>query len=251
MGQRLQTTGFANLNRNSSAPLYSQAKEAIADYIDRAGLQPGDLLPSERELSEELEISRLTVRKALDSLIREGRIVRQPGKGTFVSQPKLEQRLLVLTSFTQAIQQEGHTPGTQVLKVEALPGSTAVCTQLRLPAGAPVIKVSRLRLVDGLPFSLATSHLRQDLAGLLTAQDLQTQSLYAVLREKCGLELAKTSAAVEATVAEPYEAALLQIDVGAPLFRMTGTLHTRAGEVVEYFHVLYRGDRLRFVTESS
>lgn len=239
------------LNRNSAEPLYDQVHEAIIGFIEQHQLKPNDLLPSEREFSERLKVSRLTVRRAIEQLIQDGMVVRRPGKGTFVSLPKLEQRLLVLTSFTAAIQQEGHTPGTQVLGVAVEKQNGKICRLLGIEPDALVLKVQRLRFVDTLPFSLATSYLPHDLTKGLEAQDFQTHSLYALLKEKCGLELAKSRVSVEATVVRQSEAPLLRVKTGSPLFRMTGVLNTRDGRVAEYSNVLYRGDMLRFTAESE
>jgi GntR family transcriptional regulator len=239
------------INRNSAEPLYDQVHEAIIAYIEQNHLKPNDLLPSERDFSERLKVSRLTVRRAIERLTQDGMVFRRPGKGTFVSLPKLEQRLLVLTSFTAAIQQEGHTPGTQLLSVEVEKQNAKICGYLEIDADVLVMKVRRLRFVDTLPFSLSTSYLPHDLTRSLEPRDFQSHSLYALLKEKCGLELAKSKVSVEATVARQSEAPLLKIKPGAPLFRMTGVLKTSTGRVAEYSNVLYRGDVLRFIAESD
>ena len=239
------------INRNGPEPLYDQVKEAIVAYIEQERLGPNDLLPSEREFCDRFGVSRLTLRKALERLIQEGLVFRRAGKGTFVSLPKLEQRLLVVTSFTEAIRQEGRTPGTQLLGVEVAEESPRICDYLEIPLGSQVLKVRRLRSVDDQPFSLATSYLPHDLTSNLEAADLQANSLYALLKDKCHLELARSKVTVEATIADAVEAALLHIKPGGPLFRMTGTLRTATGRVIEYSRVLYRGDSLRFLAESD
>ena len=242
---------LATIKHEMPEPLYVQIKESIIDYIYINELQPKALLPSERELTEFFQVSRLTVRKAIDQLIAEGRVFRRPGKGTFVSLPKLQQPLLVLRSFTEAVEQEGHTPGSQLLEFEVLDGKYRVNKKLNLDAGASLLKVRRLRFVDNLPFSLSTSYLPYALAGPLQASDLQTSSLYTVLQEKCGLELKETHASIDVTTALEHEAVLLKTTTGSPLFHMRGTVEDGSGKMVEYFSVLYRGDRLRFVAKSS
>jgi len=239
------------LDRNGTDPLYDQAKQAIQEYIVAHQLAPNSLLPSEREFSELFSVSRLTLRKAIDELVEEGRVFRRPGKGTFVSLPKFEQRLFVLTSFTEAVKQEGHTPGTQVLEVKVETASHSVCEALKIAVGLPVLKVQRLRSVDNIPFSIATSYLPHDLTANLQPADFQTHSLYALLENKCGISLAKSQVSLEATVAKRNEATLLKVKANAPLFLMRGTVAEKAGRVIEYFKVVYRGDRLRFVAESN
>jgi GntR family transcriptional regulator len=242
---------FPKLNPKSPKPLYSQVKEAITDYIELNNLQPNDPLPSERELAEVFQISRLTVRKALNLLIQDGVAFQQAGKGTYISSPKLQQRLLVLTSFTEAVTQEGHTVGTQLLDFEMKEGRPSLYRALELEPGKPVLVVRRLRFVDGSPFSIATSYLPCELAQGISAKDMQSHSLYGLLDARCGIRLAKTHAFLEAASADSYEAGLLNIKPGSPLFLMKGTARSAAGLVVEYFEVYYRGDRLRFSAESD
>jgi GntR family transcriptional regulator len=239
------------IDLKSAKPLYSQVKTAILDYIEENDLNPGSVLPSERELSHLFSISRLTIRKALDHLEQEGTIFRQQGKGAFVGSSKLQQPLLVLTSFTEAVRQEGHTPGTQLLGYEIMENRHSISRKLNLEPGSKVLRISRLRSVDNLPFSLATSYLDAALAENLTQEDLQTQSLYSILQEKHNIILTKTKATLETVAVEHADALLLNIKPGAPVFLMSGVTISKSGKVIEYFKVLYRGDRLKFMTESK
>ena len=197
------------------------------------------------------QVSRLTVRKVLDYLIQEGRVIRRPGKGTFVSLPKLQQPLPILNSFTEAVLQEGHTLGTQLLNFEVKEENFRVSQELQIEPGEPVLKVHRLRFVDNLPFSLSTSYLPHELAHQIESTDLQTRSLYAALRDKCGIQLKKTIATVDVTSAYEHEASLPKVRTTAPMFLMRGNIKDGSGRVAEYFNVLSRGDRLRFIAESS
>jgi GntR family transcriptional regulator len=239
------------IDPKSPQPLYVQVKAAILDYIEENDLPPSSLLPSERELSNLFSISRLTIRKALDHLEQEGVLFRQQGKGAFVGSSKLQQPLLVLTSFTEAVRQEGHTPGSQLLGYDILENKRAVCKKLELEPGSKVLKISRLRSVDNLPFSLATSYLDGALAEKLLESDLQNQSLYSLLKDKFDISMSKTKAYLEAVAAEHSDALLLNIKPGSPVFLMSGVVISRSGKIVEYFNVLYRGDRLKFMTESK
>ena len=148
---------------DSSEPLYTQVEASIQDYVHRFDLKPGAVLPSEREMADLFQVSRLTIRKAIDELSREGRVYRRAGRGTYVSQPKLQQPLLVLNSFTEAILREGHTPGIQLLSMKVQGADSRTSARLKIESDAPVLSIKRLRSVDGLPFSLSTSHLRYDL----------------------------------------------------------------------------------------
>ena len=244
-------TFFPQLQEESADPLYLQIREALCDYIERSELQPGDALPSEREMSEIFSVNRLTVRKALEQLIRDGIICQIPGKGTFVEKPKFDQRLLVMTSFTDAIQREGHTPGSRLLDLSGITPRPSIRKALELSKEDQVLQTRRLRLIDDEPFSIAASYIPMEYGRQIRMGDFGEKSLYGLLKECCGLIMSKTQCSLEAVAADAASAEILQISAGAPLFLMTGTTRAQNGIIAEYFRVLYRGDRLRFSTETA
>ena len=221
------------------------------DYIQENDLSSNELLPSEREFGELFSVSRVTIRRAVDQLVQEGYVFRQPGKGTFVGLNKIQQQLSVLTSFTDAMGQEGHIPGTQMLEMISENPTVSICKYLEVETTETVLKIRRLRLVDNLPFSIATSYLPYERVKALREEDLAMYSLYSLLKEKCGIILAKNRATLEVTVADYAEAALLNIKPKDPMFLMKGTLSDDNDQVIEYFKAIYRGDRLKFITEND
>ena len=239
------------LTGTSSRPLYLQIREALSDYIDYEDLQADDMLPSEREMSELFSVNRLTVRKALEAMIQDGIIYQVPGKGTFVARPKLDQKLLVMTSFTDAIRNEGHTPGTQLLDFKVVSPRPSILRALELEKNEEVLKIRRLRSIDKEPFCIATSFIPMKYAGKLNPDDFLERSLYDILKERCGLTMNKTRCSLEAVTSDDEAAAILRINSGVPMFLMSGTTSAQTGEMVEFFKVLYRGDRLRFSAESA
>ncbi len=239
------------LDRHDPQPLYEQIKDILVDWVDRTPLRPNDQIPSERELCEQFGVNRLTVRKAINELVQEGVLFRQPGKGTFVSPPKITQPLLVLRSFTEAMLQEGRVPGTKVHRVEVQAGSVRVCQQLQIEVGAPVVKLVRIRFVDNLPLALITSYLPRDLTSNLELRDFDAISLYEVLREKGGIQLAKSQVTLEPTTADHREATLLNVQPGQPMMLLRGQVFTKSERVIEYCEALYRGDKVRFAAETG
>lgn len=239
------------LERNCPQPIYEQIKDAIVNLIDRTPLQANEPIPSERDLCERFGVNRLTVRKAIDELVQDGVLFRQPGKGTFVSPPKITQPLLVLRSFTEAMLQEGYVPGTRVHSIELQASSPKICQKLQIAVGMPVIKLVRVRYIDNLPLSLVTSYLPRDLVPKLELSDIGAVSLYSLLREKCGLHLVRSSVTLEPTVARYWEAALLNIQIGLPMMLLRGLVFTENSRVLEYCVALYRGDKVRFAAESG
>lgn len=240
-----------SIDRNSPQPIYEQIKDLILDLIDYTPLLAHDRIPSERELIGHLDVHRLTARKAIDELVKEGVLYRQHGKGTFVSPPKITQPLLVVRSFTDAMLQEGRVPGTQVYSIERQTGSARVCRRLQIKIGSPIFKLVRIRSVDDLPLALITSYLPCDLVPNLETTDFEALSLYRLLQEKCDIYLVRSTVTLEPTVANHQEADTLKIQPGQPLMLLSGLVYNQGNRVVEYSKALYRGDKVRFVVESD
>ena len=118
--------------RNSPLPRYYQLKEIMRERVQSDEWKPGDLIPSERELSEKYGISRMTARQAITDLVNEGLFYREQGKGTFVSQRKITQQLIRLTGFTEDIKARGQKPGTRVLSALMFPADEATADKLRI-----------------------------------------------------------------------------------------------------------------------
>jgi len=228
-----------------------QLKTQLQERIDQGEWRPGDLIPSEAELGQSFEVSRTVVRQALQDLTYQGLVVRRKGKGTFVAQPKIASRALVqsLEGFYQDLAERGVPVVNQVLEQVLVPADTEVASNLGLEALVPVVKLVRLRLVEGEPIVLVTSYLPYERCRSLIQADLQKRSLYAFLDEECGLKIGRGSRSIEAVLAGEAEAKLLKLKVGAPLMRLRSVSYTSDGAALEYFDALFRGDRSRFEVE--
>src|SRR6186997_3496242 len=126
-----------------TAPKQSEARARVLDLIEQ--LAVGEAIPSERQLSAEFGVSRLTVRAALDELVREGLLVRRHGSGTFVSEPKIAQEL-TMTTFTEDMQRRGMTPASRTLDLRVVPAGAHLGRLLHVSPSDPVVIISRLRL---------------------------------------------------------------------------------------------------------
>ncbi len=239
-----------NINFQSPEPLYEQVKKALLNFIEDNNLSAGTLLPSERELSEIFGISRLTVRKAIEELATVGIVFKKTGKGTFVAEPKIQQQLLVVTNFTDAISKIGHIPGAKIIEKEMVFGDPKTCQKMGLSDGAKLFHMKRLRFVDDLPISIQSIYLNYEL--LPGIEDLvENHSLYSVIQDHYKIKLAKTKAVLESVVADYSCANLLWVKPNSPLFIMSGTVSDSMGRVIELFKCYYRGDRMRFITETG
>jgi GntR family transcriptional regulator len=238
------------IDLHSPMPYYGQVIEALKRPIETGHWKPGDQLPSEPELTVAFGVSRAVIRQALDEMERDGLIVRRKGKGTFVAEPKIVEGLVQrLTGFYEDMAARGYVTRTQVLRQEVIPATQKVAEFLGLPPETPVIVIERLRFVQAEPIVLVTTYLPHSLCPSIVYEDLSQQSLYACLREKCGLELARGRRFIEAVAARDEEARLLQVERGAPLILLDSVSYLENGTPVEYYHALHRGDRSRFQVE--
>lgn len=250
-GQKGSVEHQPTLDRDSEVPLYVQLKRALEEGIESGRYRPGQQLPGEPELCRRFNVSRTVVRQALKEMSYEGRISREKGRGTFVAEPKIASRSLVhsLSGFYEDMLDRGSPPVDEVLEREILPARARVARYLEIPELEPVHKITRLRFVEGEPIVLVTSYLPYEVCRELAEADLVDQSLYAFLRETCGITIARGRRRIEAIVADEYEAKLLKVERGFPLLKMDSVSYAQSGEPVEYFQGLFRSDRTTFDVE--
>ncbi len=237
------------VDKNGPLPIYYQLKQLIRGKIAAGDWRPGQLIPSERELCLEHAISRMTVRQALQELVTEGVLRREQGKGTFVTQPKIEQPLGKLTSFTQDMLARGKAVRSQVLRQEEAPAQAEVAEALNVAAGTPVVLIERLRLTNGEPLALETCYLHFPFCQRLIGEDLANQSLYAVLDTRYGLVPYRALERIEAAIADGHLPALLDLHRGAAVLRMHRTSFDLTGRPFEHTLSVYRGDKYVFNVE--
>ena len=223
----------------------SETRDLVLDLVER--LEVGEAIPSERQLSADLGVSRLTVRAALDDLAREGYLVRRRGAGTFVSEPKITQEL-TMTSFTDDMRRRGMRPSSHTLELRVSPAGARLGRLLRVSPSEPVTIAGRLRLADGESMAIETIHIRSSRVPGLTARDLEQSSLYELLEERYGIEIVGGEQTIEPTVTDEDESAALGVPLHSPAFRFERLTHSAAGEIVEFVESVYRGDRYKLVT---
>jgi GntR family transcriptional regulator len=223
----------------------SKAKETKKQVTTRvlknlvSELKPHTKIPSERELSEELGVSRMTLRDAISDLQDDGLLYAVPGSGTFVREQRIAKRAH-LTSFTQDMDQRGLTASTVVLQAEVVDTPQAVRDAWG-NVGERVFRVYRLRLGSGQPMCIEEAFIEISVAPDLLAHDL-TQSLYGLLRDKYGRGVDKATHTVASVPLSPALAELLDDRVGAPALEFTQVGFDAGGRPVEYCISTKRGD---------
>jgi GntR family transcriptional regulator len=226
-------------------PKYYQVKRQLLELT--ASLDAGSPVPPERELARSYGTSRTTVRQALAELVIEGRLLRMQGKGTFVAKPKVAQ-LLELASYTEGMRAHGLHPQTKILDIGYVTADEQLAALLGIRAGGRALRIHRLRLADGEPMSIDTSHLPARRFPGLRKQLERQLSLYETLRVAYGIQLAEAEETIETVLADPHDARLLGVDPGLPLLLLSRHAYDVTGEPVEWAQSWYRGDRYKFVT---
>jgi GntR family transcriptional regulator len=242
----------ADIDKSSPIPYHYQLTEIVRKLISQEQWREGDKLPSEREFCETFGISRITVRKALDSLAAEGLVRTNKGIGTFVNEKKYPEKWASFPiGFTDSLASQGYRIETQVLTLETIPTTEKISKELELSPRSLVVHLHRLRFIAQEPILLVSSYLPHHLVPGIEQNDFTHQSLYQVLRSNYGLKIDRVKRGIEAVAATEKEAALLHIGTGAPLLQIESISYTPDGKPVEYFLAKRRGDRTRFELELS
>jgi GntR family transcriptional regulator len=223
-----------------------ETRESVLELIE--SLAVGAAIPSERQLGVDLKVSRLTVRAALDELVREGYLVRRRGAGTFVAEPKVAKGMDI-SSFSDDMRARGLTPGSRTLSLDVIPAGARLGRILHVSPSEPVVCVKRLRLADSDPMAIELLHARASLLPGLTADDLELNSFYELLETRFHLTIAGGTQTVEPTVTNEEESAALGVPLHSPALLFERVTRASTGDVIEFTSSTYRGDRYRLVTE--
>lgn len=235
------------IDTTSYIPFYVQLRDSMKAQIETRAWAPGARLPSEAELCQQYGVSRTVVRQALLELELQGYVVRRKGRGTFVSEMKINENLAQkLTGFYHDMADQGLTPSTRVLYQKIVPAPARPARELNVPAGTPVGEIRRLRLVQAEPLAVVSSYLPEEYGQALQKVDLANRSLYEFLESEFKLMIMRAHRAIEAVPASETDARLLRIRPGDPVIRLESTSYLEDGRPIEYFEAYHRGDRARF-----
>lgn len=234
---------------NLSLPLYLQIAESLLERIRVGELAPEQRLPSERELSKALNVSRMTLRAALQELDNKGLLVRRPGDGTYVAKPKIERQADKLVPFTESMRSRGYQASAQLIVFERRFAEVSVASKLKIPVSAQVFYFQRLRLINKEPVLLEKCTMPFYRFPDLEQYDLEKRSVYEIVETEYDIAPHHSEQSLEAVSATDFEAELLGIESGNPLMLERRLAFDKDDNPIEYGHDLYRGDRFRFITE--
>ena len=231
--------------RDKAIPLYYQLETILRNKITSGDYSPDTPLPSEDALAEEYEVSRITVRQALSSLEQDGLVIRQRGKGTFVSE---NANTLELPRFTGSIEDlilMGKRTKTKVIESSWIDPPDIIRQRLKVK-DAKVLRIEKIRHIEGDPFSHVFNYLPPELGNKLPMELVKSKPMLMILEDELGVRANEAEQSVEATIADVTDASLLDIRVGDPLLKAERTVFDVKGNPVEYVTVVYRADKYAF-----
>ena len=230
------------------SPLYSRVETVLASEIADGALKVGDQLPTEDSLIARFEVSRITVRRAVQNLVRRGLVEIRRGKGTFVAAPKITQELTELSGFVEDMHAVGRKPTARVLGREIVTADATVASRLALTKGERVVRIRRVRLANGVPISFDDTYLPLEIGKKIMTNNLKVEPIFSLLERKYDVPLIEAEYKLEAVAAEAEVAEALRVKRGSPIFRIERTTYSKGNRPVDYETLYYRGDLVRFVT---
>jgi GntR family transcriptional regulator len=237
------------IDRDSPVPLHHQVRNYLLGCIERGELLPGHILLQEREYAARFGISLAPVRQAILDLVKEGYLYRVPGRGTFVREQKVEEKISILSSFTESMRAKGLSAALRVVEQRVGKAPAAVRAMLETP-DQQFVFLQRVALVEGVAMALLSSYLPARLVPGLETLDLNGQSLYRTLEERYGIVLARAKNIIEVVRCRGAQSTVLGISQGTPMLQVEGMTYDVTDQFVEFSQVLYRADRFRFTIES-
>lgn len=227
-------------------PLYDQLVDILAEKIENE-YRPGDLMPSERDLSDRYGLSRTTVRLAMQELERLGLVVRQHGRGTFVADRSAQTTNLTENySFTEQMRDLGRVPVTTILEFCEMEADKNLACHMNCKIGDKLFKLKRLRSADGMPLMIERTYLPMRKFMTLKRPILESKPLYQVIEGDYHETIRVAEEEFYASIARPTDAHLLDIAEGAPVLDLVRTTYNTGNEIVEYTLSVARADQFKY-----
>jgi GntR family transcriptional regulator len=230
---------------------HRQIIKFITSEIKQGHLKPYDRLPSENELCNQWQASRTTIRRAMDQLSERGVVLRVAGRGSFVAIPKISHQTSQILSFAEKMRAEGLGFTTKLILKEIIKPTEEITQALKLVTKNKILMIQRLHIVQNVPMALQTSFMPLKISRKLLNEDLESNSLNQLLREKCNVHLSRNDVWIEAHMVTKKERLLLG-NPSVPLFlAVIGLTYNEQNEPVRFSRGVYRGDRVRMKFDDS
>jgi len=240
------------IDKTTPIPYYYQIQLKIKEALKKGELKPEQFIPPERDLSEEFDVSRITIRKALEGLSVEGVIKRIKGKGAIIAKPKIEGQLFNrLIGTYQDLEDKGFKITDKILDFKIIESSESVTKELNLLSREKVYRLERIRFLDDEPYHYSKTFIPQKICPDFDYNILIKKSLINVLEKKYRLKIYKVRRLLEAGIASKEESDLFKIKIGSPILTFYNTAFLKKGTPIEYTLNKIRGDMSKFEIEIS
>lgn len=235
------------VSKKNPVPLHFQIKEILQEMIENEELKPGDAVPTERELCEIQGVSRMTVNKAIMSLVNEGLLYREQGKGTFVAKPKENKEIAGLKSFSEVMQDKGLKTETRILFFQIKEATKRIKSVLNLSDdNNKVFEISRLRMSEGEPVAIETVWIPYNLCSDMDRQTIEGKSLYETFKNKYKYFPNKAKQTIEPIILNEDECKLLNQNENALALMFRRTTYIKDEVPIEYTKAIYRSDIYKY-----
>jgi GntR family transcriptional regulator len=235
--------------KDRSIPLYYQLENILREKINSGEYRPGDSFPTEDQLGQSYQVSRITVRQALAALEKDSLITRARGKGSFVTGNQTQLEPMKLTGMMEDIIAMGIKTKMRIINFDFVHPPKKVIENLKLDEDAKVLRVERMRSIKGSPVSYSLTYIPSDLGKKINIRDLTFQPILNVLEKKCKVKIGRGFQIIDATVADSRIASFLDVMTGSPLLKIERTVFDIKNRPVEYISILYRSDRYHYSVE--
>ncbi|AYE38938.1 GntR family transcriptional regulator [Companilactobacillus zhachilii] len=229
-------------------PVYIQIHNEIRKEIESGKWAVGERIPSERQLSQDFDVSRMTLRQAIQTLVDEGILQRQVGSGTYVASSKVQEKMSGTTSFTEITESQGKKPSSKTVSYHVADPSISEIEKLKLKNGDQVLRMERIRYADKQPICFEVATIPIEIVNSLNKKDI-TSSLYKALEDKAGLKLGDATQTVSAILASEKIANFLNVKRGSAILRVRQVTTLDDDRPFEYVRSQYAGDRFEFYLE--
>jgi GntR family transcriptional regulator len=230
------------IEKQDSAPMYVQIAEAIKEMMRKGAIAPGAAMPPERVLAQQFGVSRMTMRQANDLLKRDGLIDQQPGRGTFAVQNRIIKQEQETRSFSEEIRSRGGVPSSRLVSFRTLAATPDIAKYFGITGGDPVYEIVRVRLADGIPIALESVQIPAAMCPHLERFNLVDHSLYQILEENYGIELARSVEEISAAQPNAQHRKLLHLPRNTAILHVKRRTFTTDGRPLELAATAYRSD---------
>jgi GntR family transcriptional regulator len=230
----------------STIPLYKRVKDRLRAGMLNGTYAPETQLPTEQALCDMFEVSRITVRQALEELRQEGAVKKVQGRGTFVASPQAYQNIDALQGFSEAMAPFGHHVSNRLEGLRFLETGEDIRSRLDIEDGTRVAEIKRVRLLDGVALSFETTYLSEPLARRLTELDLATRDIFGLIEQHGKVRIGHANVAMHAMAADEETVLLLGLAPLSPILRVERHVFDSNGDPILFEYLQFRGDAFQY-----